>query len=153
MNIILEEARTEDPLLFELYAHTRAEEVGAWGWNTDEQRTFLAMQFRFQQQSYRMQYPNSRIQLIIIDGQRAGKLHTEKSESEWVLVDLVLAPLFRNRGAGTKLIEMLQEEARSAGLPLRLSVRRDNPALRLYARLGFELVHEDELHVQMRWTC
>ena len=44
----------------------------------------------------------------------------------------------RGRGAGTKLLESLIETARAMKLPaLSLSVDRQNPALRLYERLGF----------------
>ncbi|WP_036719634.1 GNAT family N-acetyltransferase [Paenibacillus harenae] len=152
MNIRLEDTQPEDPLLFELYALTRADEVAAWGWGKEEQQAFLTMQFRFQQQSYRMQYPEHRIQIVIADGQRTGKWLTAIHGNEKVLVDIAILPAQCNKGIGTALIRQLQEEARLAGLPLRLSVRSDNPARRLYTRLGFETVSEDELHVRMRWT-
>jgi ribosomal protein S18 acetylase RimI-like enzyme len=44
----------------------------------------------------------------------------------------------RGRGIGMALMEALIERARTAGVPaLSLSVEEDNPALRLYERLGF----------------
>ncbi|MBD2867719.1 GNAT family N-acetyltransferase [Paenibacillus arenilitoris] len=152
MDIRLEDAQPENPFLFELYALTRADEVAAWGWGAEELEAFLAMQFRFQQQSYRMQYPEHRVQIVIADGRRVGKWHTAVHGNEKILVDIALLPDFRSMGIGTTLIRQLQEEARSAGLPLRLSVRTDNPARRLYERLGFGTVSTDELHARMRWT-
>lgn len=152
MLIQLEEAELDEPFLFELYAFTRAAEIAAWGWNSEEQQTFLAMQYRFQQQSYRMQYPNNHIQLIRADGQQVGKLQTADTGHERVLVDIIIAPSFRNAGIGTKLIEWLQKEAREAGLLLRLTVKHDNPAKRLYDRLGFVIVLEDQINAQMQWT-
>ncbi|MDQ8736048.1 GNAT family N-acetyltransferase [Paenibacillus sp. LHD-38] len=151
MNLKLEEAVADERMFFELYAETRREEMAGWGWEKDEQQSFLAMQFRFQQQSYRMVYPDSQIRLITMDGQPIGKLHTAMTGDEKVLVDIILAPASRNKGIGTRLIAMLQEEARIAGLSLRLTVRLDNPAKQLYARMGFALFQRDELHEQMIW--
>jgi GNAT superfamily N-acetyltransferase len=52
----------------------------------------------------------------------------------------VLAPA-RGEGLGTLLLEALIDEARRQGLPaLSLSVEPDNPAERLYRRLGFATV-------------
>lgn len=51
----------------------------------------------------------------------------------------------RGRGVGEALLRALIEVAREAALPaLSLSVERDNPAARLYARLGFVVVGEDD---------
>ncbi|HEY5388906.1 MAG TPA: GNAT family N-acetyltransferase [Solirubrobacteraceae bacterium] len=50
----------------------------------------------------------------------------------------------RGRGVGGALLEALIERARDADLPaLSLSVEVDNPALRLYERLGFTAVAHD----------
>ena len=51
---------------------------------------------------------------------------------------LGVLPRHRGRGTGTALLERLVADARAAGLPaLSLSVEPDNPALRLYRRVGF----------------
>lgn len=56
-------------------------------------------------------------------------------------VSVGVAPGFRGRGAGRALLETLMDAAREEGFDaLSLSVERDNPALRLYGRLGFEKV-------------
>jgi ribosomal protein S18 acetylase RimI-like enzyme len=52
-----------------------------------------------------------------------------------------VAPEHRGRGIGTALLEALVERAQQEGAPaLSLSVEEDNPALRLYERLGFRRV-------------
>ncbi|MGF1473693.1 MAG: GNAT family N-acetyltransferase [Rubrobacteraceae bacterium] len=50
-----------------------------------------------------------------------------------------VAPGYRKKGAGTALLRALMEVAREQGFDaLSLSVEVDNPAIRLYRRLGFE---------------
>ena len=57
----------------------------------------------------------------------------------------------RNRGIGTRLLRELQEEARSAGKPLRIHVERFNPALRLYERLGFRQTEDKGIYLFLEW--
>ena len=50
----------------------------------------------------------------------------------------------RGRGIGTALLNGLIERARIAGIPaLSLSIESDNPAVRLYERIGFERIDTD----------
>jgi GNAT superfamily N-acetyltransferase len=56
------------------------------------------------------------------------------------LLQIFILPEYQRRGIGSKLIERLLAEARSAQLPLRLRVLRVNPACALYQRMGFKVV-------------
>jgi ribosomal protein S18 acetylase RimI-like enzyme len=47
------------------------------------------------------------------------------------------------------LIKDLLREARAKGKPVSLSVVRHNPAQRLYERLGFKVIGEDEIKLHM----
>ena len=53
---------------------------------------------------------------------------------------IAVAPAFRGRGIGTKLLARLMAEAKNRYQAVSLSVSADNPALRLYRRFGFEVV-------------
>jgi ribosomal protein S18 acetylase RimI-like enzyme len=54
-------------------------------------------------------------------------------------LSLAVHPEHRGRGTGTALLEALSERARTEGVSaLSLSVEKDNPAIRLYERVGFE---------------
>jgi ribosomal protein S18 acetylase RimI-like enzyme len=51
---------------------------------------------------------------------------------------VAVEPHARGRGVGTALLRALIDRAEAAGFPaLSLSVEEDNPAIRLYERLGF----------------
>ena len=59
-------------------------------------------------------------------------------------VSVAVVPSARGRGVGTALLQRLVADARGQHLPaLSLSVEADNPARRLYERLGFVPVGED----------
>ncbi len=56
-------------------------------------------------------------------------------------VTVGVAPAWRGHGVGSTLLRTLAEEARHRGVPaLSLSVEAANPALRLYLRLGYEIL-------------
>jgi ribosomal protein S18 acetylase RimI-like enzyme len=97
----------------------------------------MRVQWMAQRNGYRMRFPNAEHQLVLVDGRQVGRLWVSREHGELRLVDLSLLPAHRGAGIGTALLRALQEEAALAGKPLRLSVGRDNPARRLYERLGF----------------
>lgn len=56
-------------------------------------------------------------------------------------ISLAVAPAWRRRGLGTRLLAAAIEQARERGFPaVSLSVQPDNPARRLYKRAGFHRV-------------
>jgi ribosomal protein S18 acetylase RimI-like enzyme len=60
-------------------------------------------------------------------------------------------PRYRQQGVGSALLEALCNECRDAGFnAISLAVGRSNPALRLYNRLGFEVVSEEPVIVMKR---
>lgn len=90
------------------------------------------------------------LSVIEYDGKPAGRLRVVRTGTEIALAGIQLLPRFQNRGIGTGLIEELKREADSKGLPLHISVEKDNPqARRLYERLGCRLAGEDadEFHL------
>ena len=63
-------------------------------------------------------------------------------------------PKYRGQGIGTMLLTHLFELLRERGYRrTSLSVQKENPALRLYLRMGYEIIHEyDEDYIMVR-TC
>ena len=150
MRLILRSvAPSDDAFLFRLYASTRKEELDAWGWDDEQRKAFLEMQFRAQHMSYRAQFPNADHQIILKDDQPIGRIMVTRTDDEFRLVDIALLWESRGSGIGTQLVRALVEEASRAGKPLRLTVLRTNPAARLYERLGFTVVGDNGLYFQM----
>ena len=70
-------------------------------------------------------------------GAAAEELKFPFGDQETPKVSIGVKPNARDQGAGEKLVRALIGEAARRGLGLCLSVRSENPARRLYERLGF----------------
>jgi ribosomal protein S18 acetylase RimI-like enzyme len=111
------------------------------------------MQFMAQQSGYRAQYPDAAVSIIRRGDVPVGSMIVAREPEAMVLVDIALLPEHRRKGTGRFLLEGLLAESSVAGLPLRLSVRRDNPAIKLYASVGFSVTAEDDVFVIMKAGC
>lgn len=141
----------DEPILLAVYGSTREDELATTDWDEARKRAFVEQQFRAQDQYYRANYANARFDLIVVDGEPAGRLYVARWPDEIRIMDIALLGPFRGRGVGTHLLGGLQREARSAGKPLRIHVERFNPALTLYARLGFHLVEDRGVYLFLEW--
>ena len=75
-----------------------------------------------------------------MDGQTAGYFSLGESEGALELDSLFVLPRFQNQGIGTQILRYCQQQAPDR---LFLYVFKENTgALRLYTRLGFEIVKE-----------
>jgi ribosomal protein S18 acetylase RimI-like enzyme len=152
-SVRLREADTADEFfLYELYCSTRAEELAAWGWDEVQREAFLRLQFRAQQLHYGAQFPNADHSVVLANGRTVGRVLVNRREDEIRLVDIALLPEYRNAGIGTGLIRGLCDEGSATGRPVRLSVVKTNPALRLYQRLGFTVIGHDDIRFELEWS-
>ncbi len=141
----------DEEFLFELYAGTRAGELALGQWDAAQAAAFLQLQFRAQQQSYCRQFPTATSQIVLADGAAIGRLMTDRSAAEILLVDIALLEDWQGRGIGTALIQALQAEAAASGRVVRLHVLATNRAQRLYQRLGFVTQGEPAVYLAMTW--
>ncbi len=128
------------PFLQAVYAASRAEEMAQVDWPPEAIEAFLGDQFRLQHQHYMNHYQGTAFDVVLVDGERAGRLYVARWEREIRLVDIALMPAFRGQGLGRELMADLLAEADRVGLPLSLHVEQFNPVLGWYQRLGFREV-------------
>lgn len=136
----------DEPWLAALYATTRDDLQLV---PEPQRQRLVDFQFRAQQQQYVTNWPNARNYIVSIGAEPAGRMIVAHGGSEMRLVDIALLPTHRGQGIAGSLIGDLIAEARRERLPLRLSVMNNNPARRLYERLGFVAIDESDLHVEM----
>jgi ribosomal protein S18 acetylase RimI-like enzyme len=138
--------------LRQLYASTREQELAQVDWDDGTRQAFIEHQFSAQDEHYRSNYPGATLDVIEVDGERAGRLYVHRGEQDIRIMDIAVAPEFRGRGVGTALIEELIEEARSSGRSVSIHVEMQNPARALYERLGFVPAGEHGVYVLMKWA-
>ena len=141
----------DEVFLRALYARTREQELAIVPWDDAQKAAFLRMQFDAQHAHYQEHYAGASFDIILVDGQPAGRLYFERGPEEFRIIDIALLPEFCNRGIGTTLLKTLQAEAAAAGKPLRIHVERFNPALRLYQRLGFRQIEDKGVYLFLEW--
>jgi len=141
------------PLLFEIYASTRAEELKLVPWTAEQKLAFVRQQFEAQDSYYREHYRDTTWEVVLADGVPAGRLYVARWPEEIRVIDIALLPAHRGRGLGTRLLTEVFDEARSAGKPVRIHVEVMNPARALYERLGFRQVADQGVYLMMEWNA
>jgi len=93
------------------------------------------------------------MQMIVAEGALCGWLHVHAGADGIDLHQLYVSPERQNRGIGTAILRSLQARAAAAKRPLRLNVLVNNPARRLYERLGFRVERSDAVKHYMAWSA
>jgi ribosomal protein S18 acetylase RimI-like enzyme len=89
------------------------------------------------------------LDIIQYDGQNIGMYKLEEREESYYLSQIEITLEFQNKGIGSTIIQRIIDAVAVQGQPLRLQVLKVNPARRLYERLGFVVIGESRMHVQM----
>ena len=88
--------------------------------------------------------------VITLDGIDVGWLEASDTGAEFVLKQFYVVPAHQQRGVGTQVMSLLLEEWEPQRRPIVLNVLKNNPARRLYQRLGFATVGETDIKYLMR---
>ncbi len=137
--------------LFSLFLRERAHEFSGVPWSAEQTRHLIRMQFDAQQRHYRSRFPDAAHELVLVNGEAAGRLSLDRQADQFLVVDFALMPEFRHLGIGSRIISSVQADAAAHGKPVTGHVRRDNPAVRFWQKLGFTLLDEDGLYFNMEW--
>lgn len=140
------------PFVAELFASTRADEVAMTGWPPERQRAFLAHQHEMQHRHYRDANPDAEWLIVERHGERIGRLYLLDSDNALHVIDISLVPAARGAGFGGAILADIIDAARDSGRRVTMNVERNNPALRLYARLGFTLAADGQVYLQLEWN-
>ncbi|MBK8432313.1 MAG: GNAT family N-acetyltransferase [Chloroflexi bacterium] len=129
----------DDPLVLAIYHTTREPELALTDWSAAQKAAFVAMQFQAQRQDYQHRFPQADYDLIMAGDEPVGYVYVMRGQEEMRLLDIAMAPAWRNQGVGTAVLRELMAEAAASQRPLSYMVLRTNEAaLRLYQRLGFQ---------------
>jgi len=142
----------DDTFLLSVYDSTRAEELDQAPWEEGQREAFLKWQFDLQRREYDARFPDAEYNVILIDGESAGRIWIGRRDDEIRLLDIAILRAFQNRGAGTILLRKLMDEAMVTGRRLRHMVFvLNNDAHRFYERLGFVVIEDLGGYKHMEW--
>jgi ribosomal protein S18 acetylase RimI-like enzyme len=148
--VTLRPVRAADaPFLRILFASTRERELAALG---DAQRdVFLALQLEAQARHYRTHHASAHADVIERGGVAIGRIVILRGREAIRVVDVALLPEHRSLGIGSALLRTTCAEAAASGCPVRLQVERTNRARHLYERLGFRVLGDDGMYLDLEW--
>ena len=90
------------------------------------------------------------VRIISVDGKDAGWLQAAELPAEIRLQKFFISPQFQRAGIGSEVLSKLLVAWRSTGKRVVLRVLKNNPARRLYERLGFSVTAEEDVTFRMR---
>ena len=139
----------DEPFLEALYASTRAGELSLVAWSAADKAAFLKQQYRLRSLHYRAQHPGAEFLVVVDAGKPIGRLCVCRNADEVRLVDVALLPEHRGHGIGGRLVREVLERAAGEGRRVTAHVAHDNPARRLYERLGFRVVSGEGMYLAL----
>jgi ribosomal protein S18 acetylase RimI-like enzyme len=142
----------DEPFLARVFASTRPRELALLGSSPERQAAFARSQSSIQHRAYVARYPDASFDLVILDGDPAGRLYVHRGEDDIRVIDIALLPEFRGAGIGTHLLGELLAEATARGSRVSLHVDVGSRAEALYRRRGFVPVAATEVAVLMEWS-
>ena len=108
-------------------------------WDEQKQRTSFAAQWKLEE-----------VRIISVDGTDVGWLQVAELPTEIRLQKFFVSPQYQRSGIGSEILSNLLATWRSTGKKIVLRVLKTNPARRLYERLGFSVVAEEDVTFRMR---
>lgn len=137
--------------LCELYQSTRRHEFEQVNWTQEQVDDFLKTQFEMQHQYYHQQWPEAHYSVIMQDRRKIGRLYKDYREDEIRVIDIALFPEHRKKGIGGKIMQDILDEAARLDKAVRIHVEKNNPAMHLYQRLGFQKIGDAEVYDLLEW--
>jgi ribosomal protein S18 acetylase RimI-like enzyme len=137
-------------LLLAIFASSREDELAVLPWGEEQKRALVELQYDFQHAHYRSNHPEAGFDVVMFNGEAAGRFYVDRSGPEIHVIEVTLLPPHRGCGPGTALLEDLLAEADSAGRLVTLSVDHANRARSLYDRLEFRVVEDSGVYLRMQ---
>lgn len=135
-----------------VYTEGRLAEFAHVAWPPGALEAFLGQQFAAQSAHYAGNYAGAEFLVILLDGEPVGRLYVQRGEREIRVMEIGLLAAARGRGIGTGLLQGILDEGQATGRVVSMHVERHNPALRLYRRLGFQVVADLGVYLQLQWV-
>ncbi|MHC4045430.1 GNAT family N-acetyltransferase [Bradyrhizobium sp. 23AC] len=108
-------------------------------WDDGKQRTNFAALWKL-----------TEVRIVTFNGSDVGWLQVQESSTEVRLLQFFIAPDQQRKGIGTEVLQDRLAAWRATAKPAVLTVLKNNPARRLYERLGFSVVGDTGVKYEMK---
>jgi len=89
------------------------------------------------------------MRIIKVNKQDVGITTFYEEDENYVVGLIIIHPDYQNKGIATKIIKEYIKKANDKNKRIIIKTYKENPARRLYERLGFKIYNEDSTHVYM----
>lgn len=137
--------------LLEVYAAGREIELSAVPWDAAMKHAFVEHQYSAQAAHYEQEYPGAKHEIIVSDGEDAGRIYLDRGTDEIAILDMAVLPGFQRRGIASELVRRLQKESGLTGRSIRVFVESFNPANQFFTGLGFIETSNDGMSRRFDW--
>lgn len=90
------------------------------------------------------------IRMVQSKNRDIGMIKLVKESDAWNLIQIQILPEFQRNGFATEILSGLITDAEHSSGCVRLSVLKNNPARKLYERLGFNVIGETKHSYEMQ---
>ena len=97
--------------------------------------------------AFRQDFCPANITIVTIEGRDVGYFSLKETETGLYLENIQLLPSFQGKGVGTIILKRILQD--NVSKPIELTTFTDNPAIRLYKRLGFDVTGREGETVRM----
>lgn len=111
--------------------------------HTQNMKSYVEQLYPWNPQLFRKNFIPHHYDVIEINNSIIGFMKVVSSENEIYLAEIQIAQDYQKQGIGTNLIQSVIQEAQTNNKKLWLKVLKNNPAKKLYQRLGF--IEKEEL--------
>lgn len=91
-------------------------------------------------------------QILTYNGERCGYISVDENDEKIILNEIVLLPEYQNKGIGSDILNELISSSNEKHKALELQVLKNNKAVGLYIKKGFNTTKETDDHYYMRYT-
>jgi ribosomal protein S18 acetylase RimI-like enzyme len=105
-----------------------------------------------EEQRLRAEFRLDAARIVEAQGRSIGLVKVLEDGATWTIEQFQIASEAQGQGVGAAVLRQVIAEACAANATLRLSVLKQNPAARLYARLGFRTLAESERSFKMTYV-
>ena len=137
--------QNDTEFVFKLFYEHKVIELKAESWPESLKLQMMATQFKALEKSFAHSHPNSEDHILVLKTKPLGRVVINRTASAIELLYLAILSEHQSKGFAQMVLKALINESDLNRKSVLLKVTKENPAVRLYKKLGFTIIHEDAI--------